>query len=177
MARLQRRGSGAWGARITIPKDVRPDYQTLYNKSVEEIFYAAPDYSAPRAQALFLRWQGDIKTRIAVLRDKQRGAGHDLTQKETYALAGEWYQWFVDQHDEYPGKAHHCAFDRTWHDLVLTCQIFVGAFLGIAAQFVLAIGVIFYVLPWMGLELLDTVRAVAEFDLPMKVLGLWWGNP
>ena len=41
----------------------------------------------------------------------------------------------------------------------------------------LAIGVIFYVLPWMGLELLDTARAVAEFDLPMRVLGLWWGSP
>jgi hypothetical protein len=68
------------------------------------------------------------------------------------------------------------AFDRTWLALVLTCQVFVGAFLGIAAQFVLAIGVIFYVLPWMGLELLDTARAVAEFDLPMRVLGLWWGD-
>jgi hypothetical protein len=41
----------------------------------------------------------------------------------------------------------------------------------------LAIGVIFYVLPWMGLELLDTARVVAEFDLPMRVLGLLWGNP
>ncbi len=67
------------------------------------------------------------------------------------------------------------AFDRTWLALVLTCQVFVGAFLGIAAQFVLAIGVIFYVLPWMGLELLDTARAVADFDLPMRVLRLWWG--
>jgi hypothetical protein len=37
------------------------------------------------------------------------------------------------------------AFDRTWLALVLTCQVFVGAFLGIAAQFVLAVGVIFYV--------------------------------
>jgi hypothetical protein len=60
---------------------------------------------------------------------------------------------------------------------VLTSQVFVGAFVDIAAQFVLAIGVVFYVLPWMGLELLDTARAVAEFDLPMKVLGLWWGSP
>jgi hypothetical protein len=68
------------------------------------------------------------------------------------------------------------AFDRTWLALVLTCQVFVGAFLGIAAQIALAIGVIFYVLPWMGLELLDTARAVAEFDLPMKVLRLWWGD-
>jgi hypothetical protein len=68
------------------------------------------------------------------------------------------------------------AFDRTWLALVLTCQVFVGAFLGIAAQFVLAVGVIFYVLPWMGLELLETARAVAEFDLPGRVLGVLWGN-
>jgi hypothetical protein len=68
------------------------------------------------------------------------------------------------------------AFDHTWLALVLTFQVFVGALLGIAAQFVLAIGVIFYVLPWMGLELLDTARAVAEFDLPIRVLGLWWGD-
>jgi hypothetical protein len=39
------------------------------------------------------------------------------------------------------------------------------------------IGVILYVLPWVGLELLDTARAVAEFDLPMRVLGLLWGSP
>ena len=69
------------------------------------------------------------------------------------------------------------AFDRTWLALVLTCQVFLGAFLGIAAQFVLAVGVIFYVLPWIGLELLETARAVAAFDLPMRVLRLWWGDP
>jgi hypothetical protein len=69
------------------------------------------------------------------------------------------------------------TFERTWLALVLTVQVFAGAFLGIAAQFVLAIGVIFYVLPLIGLELLDTARAVADFDLPIRVLRLWWGNP
>jgi hypothetical protein len=39
------------------------------------------------------------------------------------------------------------AFDRTSLALVLTCQIFVRACLGMATQFVLAIGVISYVLP------------------------------
>jgi hypothetical protein len=29
----------------------------------------------------------------------------------------------------------------------------------------------------MGRELLETARGVAEFDLPMRVLRLWWGNP
>jgi hypothetical protein len=42
--------------------------------------------------------------------------------------------------------------------------------------FGLAISVIFHVLPWMDLELLDTARAVAEFDPPMSLLTLWWGN-
>jgi hypothetical protein len=69
------------------------------------------------------------------------------------------------------------TFDRTWLALVLTVQVFVGAFLGIAAQLVLAVGVIFYVLPWIGLELLDTARAVAEFDLPTRLFRLWWGDP
>jgi hypothetical protein len=45
------------------------------------------------------------------------------------------------------------------------------------AQLILAIGIISYVLPWIGLELLDTARAVAEFDLPGRVLALWWGSP
>jgi hypothetical protein len=68
------------------------------------------------------------------------------------------------------------AFDRKWLALVLTSQVFVGAFLGIAAQLLLAIGVIFYVLPWMGPELLGTARGVAEYDLPMRVLRAWWGD-
>ncbi len=75
-----------------------------------------------------------------------------------------------------PARKAVPAFDRTWLALVLTCQVFVGAFVGIAAQFALAIGVIFYVLPWMGLELLDTARDLAEFDLPMRVLWVLWGG-
>jgi hypothetical protein len=73
-------------------------------------------------------------------------------------------------------KAAMPAFDRTWLALVLTCQVFAGAFLGIAAQAFLAIGVIFYILPWLGFGLLDAAREVAAFDLPMRVLRLWWGN-
>jgi hypothetical protein len=76
-----------------------------------------------------------------------------------------------------PASKSVATFDRVWLALVLTIQVFVGAFLGIAAQAVLAIGVLSYVLPWMRLELLGTARAVADYDLPMHVLRLWWGNP
>jgi hypothetical protein len=69
------------------------------------------------------------------------------------------------------------AFERTWLALVLTLQIFVGAGLGIAAQVVLAVGLIFYLMPWIGLGLLDTARQVADFDLPAQALSLLWGGP
>jgi hypothetical protein len=51
----------------------------------------------------------------------------------------------------------------------LTLQMFAGAFLGIAAQGLLAWGLIFHVMPWIGLDLLDMARAVAAFDLPMQL--------
>src|SRR5258708_1601284 len=70
------------------------------------------------------------------------------------------------------GKAV-ATFDRTWLALILTCQVFAGAFLGIAAQAVLAVGVLFYILPWMGIILLDTAPEFAAYDLPMPVLRLW----
>jgi integrase len=109
MARLRRRKSGAWGARITIPKDVRPDYQALYGKRAEELFYAPPDCTPQRAPVLFSQWQADIKNRIDTLRRKQRGEGHDLTQRDAHALAGEWYKWFVGRHEENPGEANRWA--------------------------------------------------------------------
>jgi hypothetical protein len=73
-------------------------------------------------------------------------------------------------------KAAMSMFARAWLALVLTCQVFAGAFLGIAAQAFLVIGVILYVLPWMGFGLLDTAREVAAFDLPTRLLRLWWGS-
>jgi hypothetical protein len=45
--------------------------------------------------------------------------------------------------------------------LVLTGQMYSGAFLGLAAQGLLAWGLIFHVMPWVGLDLLAMARAVA----------------
>ena len=56
--------------------------------------------------------------------------------------------------------------------LALTGQMFSGAFLGIAAQGLLAWGLVFHVMPALGLDLLDMARAVAVFDLPMRVAQL-----
>jgi hypothetical protein len=55
----------------------------------------------------------------------------------------------------------------------LTVQMFAGAGLGIAAQAFLAWGLIFHLMPWIGLDLLDMARAVAAFDLPARVAKLF----
>jgi hypothetical protein len=51
----------------------------------------------------------------------------------------------------------------------LTVQMFAGAGLGIAAQAFLAWVLIFHLMPWIGLDLLDMARAVAALDLPMQL--------
>jgi hypothetical protein len=59
----------------------------------------------------------------------------------------------------------------------LTVQMFAGAFLGIAAQALLAWGLIFHLMPWIGLDLLDMARAVAAVDLPARLAQLFAGTP
>lgn len=70
-----------------------------------------------------------------------------------------------------PATGHVASFDREWIALVLTGQIFLGGILAMAVQAGLVIAVIFHLLPWLGLGLLDTARAVAEADLPRWVLS------
>jgi hypothetical protein len=65
------------------------------------------------------------------------------------------------------------AFDRAWIATILALQIVGGALLGITVQMFVAIAVLVYVMPWLGLELLDMARAVAAFDLPGKLLAGW----
>ncbi|HEV7910826.1 MAG TPA: hypothetical protein VGP28_07025 [Methylocella sp.] len=57
----------------------------------------------------------------------------------------------------------------------LTVQMFPGTGLGIAAQAFLAWGLIFHLMPWIGLDLLVIARAVATFDLPARVGQLFAG--
>ena len=58
----------------------------------------------------------------------------------------------------------------------LTGQMFAGAFLGIAALGLLVWGLVFHVMPALGLDLLDMTRAVAVFDIPMRIGQLFAGT-
>jgi integrase len=111
MARVK---SGSLKARKGIPKDVRDAYQALYGKRHEELFRAPPDCSPQRAKALHGAWLEEIESRIATIRAKQRGEGHDLTAHQAHGLAGEWYRWYTRLHEENPGQpkqwAEHSEF-------------------------------------------------------------------
>jgi integrase len=117
MAGMTRARSGAFKARKGIPKDVRDDYQALYGLRWEELFRAPAGCPLHRAKVLRSEWEAEIDSRIAALRAKRRGEGRDLTQREAQALAGEWYRWFVGQHEENPGKFSRWKGlrDALWH--------------------------------------------------------------
>lgn len=61
------------------------------------------------------------------------------------------------------------VFDRAWIATVLTLQTVGGALLGIATQVLLAVGIIGYIMPLFGRELLDMAREVAAYNLPARV--------
>jgi integrase len=105
VARMARTKSGSFKARKAIPADIRNEYARLYGKRREELFRAPPDISPSRAKALRAAWEEEIETRIETLRAQKRGDGHDLTQRQAVALAGEWYRWFTGQHEDNPGNA------------------------------------------------------------------------
>jgi integrase len=121
MAGMTRVKSGAFKARKGIPKDVRDHYQALYGVRWEELFRAPAGCPLHRAKVLRSEWEAEIDSRIAALRAKQRGEGHDLSHREAHALAGEWYRWFVGQHEEDPGKSSRWdgLREALWHLLEL----------------------------------------------------------
>jgi integrase len=102
MATLRRDKSGSWTSRKAIPEDVRPAFRGRW----EVRFYARADCPRDHARVLFSEWQADIDNQITAARAKQRGEGHDLTQRDARALAGECYRWFTSQHEENPGRPH-----------------------------------------------------------------------
>jgi integrase len=120
MSSLARTKSGAYRARIGIPKDVRDDYQALYGKRWEELFHRPASLPLSKAKADHSEWVAEIESRFATLRAKNRGEGHDLTHRQAHALAGEWYRWFTGPYEESPGNHHRWArlHETLWNLLI-----------------------------------------------------------
>jgi integrase len=102
VARMARVKSGAFKARKAIPADVRDDYAALHGKRWEELFHAPPDCPPQRAKVLRAEWEAEIEARVATLRAKKRGEGHDLTPRQAYPVnflrRGACGDYSPDQH-------------------------------------------------------------------------------
>ncbi len=85
---------GGFIARKVIPFDVREEYARQYGQRTEERLNTGP-MPVSLARAKHREWSSDIEARIANIRAQRKGKGSALTPKETRALAGEWYGWFI----------------------------------------------------------------------------------
>jgi integrase len=94
-----------------IPKDVRAEYKRLYGAGWEAKLTLPTGIRPADAKARIGEWTADVETRIQTIRAAMRGEGQSLSQRQAYALAGEWYVWYVGRHEKNPGTP------KQWNDL------------------------------------------------------------
>ncbi|MFO1100519.1 MAG: tyrosine-type recombinase/integrase [Xanthobacteraceae bacterium] len=63
---------------------------------------ATADTSANAARRRVLEWEAEIEANIASIRATRRGEGVSLTRTQARALAGEWYNWFLQDKKDRP---------------------------------------------------------------------------
>ena len=107
MVGLKRTKTGRWAARKEIPQDIR----TVYGKREEKKTWPA-DLSAGQAKAELAAWLIPIEERIALLRASAEQAPVSLSQRQSRALAGEWYKAQVARYEENPGRPEDWWFTR-----------------------------------------------------------------
>jgi hypothetical protein len=100
-----------------IPKDVRAEYQRLYGQRWEAKLTLSAAMKPQEAKVRVSEWTAEVETQIAAIRAAQRGEGQSLTQRQAFALAGDWYNWYVAQHEENPGTVKHW---RVMWDVLIT---------------------------------------------------------
>ena len=105
MVALNRAKDGSWFARKGIPEDVRDPYARLYGRRREALLRLPKDTPHHEAKTRLAEWTAEVETRIATLRAQRNGEGQPLTRFNAIALAGRWYTWFVEQHENDPGPA------------------------------------------------------------------------
>jgi len=99
MASLSRTRSGLWTARKVIPQDIR----SAYGKREEKPTWPAT-LNQSQARAEFGAWLAAVEDRIASLRSQGRAEPIALSQRQSRALAGRWYQEMVESFSDNPGN-------------------------------------------------------------------------
>jgi hypothetical protein len=89
--------------RKAIPKDVQKDYARLYGTRWETKLTLPAGTSPQDAKLRSSEFVAEVETRIKAIRASKRGEGQALTPRQALALAGEWYVWYVGEHEENPG--------------------------------------------------------------------------
>jgi integrase len=103
--------------RKVIPKDVRAEYQRLYGQQWEAKLTLPAGMKPQETKVRISEFTTTVETQIAAIRAAQRGEGQSLTQRQTFALAGDWYRWYVTRHEENPGTVEHW---RVMWDVLIT---------------------------------------------------------
>jgi hypothetical protein len=109
MASLAQDSKGNYKVRKRLPDDVREDYGRLYGARHEAKFYAPNDLTKQEATRRYGEWLAEVEARISSIRAQRSGQGISLTRMQARALAGDWYQWFIERH--LPGSI------QVWTDL------------------------------------------------------------
>jgi hypothetical protein len=104
MPTLKPAKSGARKLRKRLPADVRVEYQSLYGPAWEEKLTIPASTPPEKAKAEYAAWLAKVEGRIGALRASKGGKGTDITQRQADALAGDWYRWYIAQHEENPGS-------------------------------------------------------------------------
>jgi integrase len=108
MVSLRRDTKGNFSARKRLPNDVREEYGRRHGQRFEAKFFASANKGAAEAKRLFREWEDEVDAHIEIIRSERTGKGIALTPRQTRALAGEWYEWFLARHpvsDEVKWKA------------------------------------------------------------------------
>ena len=106
MTSLRRAPNGDWLARKMVPEDVRAGYKATFGVWQEARFRAPASTRADAAKQAFRDWDAEVTSRIERLRAEARGEGLPmLTHRQSRALAGDWYVWFVGRNEEEPGTS------------------------------------------------------------------------
>ena len=99
MAKLTRTPTGLWTSRKVIPADVR----IAYGKREEKPTWPA-SLTQGQARAEFGAWLTSVEERIAALRSNSAdGSSMVLTERQSRALAGKWYEQLKVEYGDDPG--------------------------------------------------------------------------
>lgn len=111
MPSLTRAKNGDWFARKAIPSEVRERYAAAHRVKREELFRWPAGTPLAEAKRAYCEWLERVEGQIAAARDAANGRAVSMSQRDLHELAGRWYVWFVQQHEDDPGGV------EAWDDL------------------------------------------------------------